>query len=155
MKMEKKLESEIEEFYSKNTYTESWRLLNCYKKNIRVNNGIIIITLNPAFREGVDYTNQGNFSSESGFAFQAENAKSKVQPQLMKFLTEMHSKIHKTISLDEFVNAVLVGYFIPIRSGNIKNLKNKNEAISFGKQLWSKIVIEKIDYLANSYFEVP
>ena len=147
MKMEKELESEIEEFYSKNTYTESWRLLNCKKKNIRVNNGIIIVTLNPAFRKDVDYTNEVNFSSESGFAIQAENARSKVQPQIKKFLTEIHSKIHRVISLDEFVNSVLVGYFIPFRSASIKNLKNKNEAISFGKQLWSKIILQNIDSL--------
>jgi hypothetical protein len=33
------------------------------------------------------------------------------------------------------------------RSGNIKNLQNKKDAIDFGKRLWSKIIIENIDSL--------
>jgi hypothetical protein len=147
MKAEKEIQQRIEEVYLHYNFNEGWRFLNCYQKNLKRNNGIMILTLNPASRKSIDYENEVRFSYESGFSNLAERAISEVSPQLKKFLKNVHSQIHTAISIEKFINDVLVGYFIPIRSSSFKNLKNRKELITLGKELWTPILKANLDSL--------
>lgn len=147
MKTEKELQQKIEEFYLRFNFSESWRFLNCAKKNLRRNNGILIITLNPGWRANIDYGNQHKFSSELGCSFLVEQFKSPIREQFIKFLTKLHTEVHSEKSFDEFVNEILLGNFIPIRSGSFKKLTNKKESINLGKELWNQIIKKNIDSL--------
>jgi hypothetical protein len=143
--MEQELQIEIERKYIELNYQEGWRFLNCYKKNLESNNGIFIITLNPGARKGLDYSKQPVFSSEVGCSFLHEEWKSKTQPQFILFLGLLYKAISPYSNFNDFINSILIGYYIPFRSNNFKGLKNQKESIEFGKACWRKIIEKNID----------
>ena len=145
--MEQKLQIEIERMYKELDFQEGWRFLNCYQKNLESNNGILIITLNPGTNKDNDYSNQPVFSSEIGCSFLNETWKSKTLPQFKLFLELLYQAIDLGSNLNDFINSILVGYFIPFRSNNFKDLKNRKESIEFGKTCWSKIIEKNINTL--------
>lgn len=138
--------NDIKTEYAKTSNKLGWRFLTTSKKTLIKNNGIYLITLNP----GGDKEERAHStaSCENGCAYLIEKWKnckgtdSPLQNQFKLLFQEIASKLNKK-SYVKLMESSVCGYFIPFRSPNYKELKNKKEAINFSKKLWKKILSKR------------
>jgi len=138
--------NDIETEYKKTSNKLGWRFLTTSKKTLTKNNGIYLITLNPGGSK--EERTHSRASCENGCAYLIEKWKdyksndSHLQNQFKLLFQEVASKLNKK-SYVKLMESSVCGYFIPFRSPNYKELKDKKEVISFSKKLWKKILSKR------------
>lgn len=143
MKFFQEIVNYIETEYNKTSNKLGWRFLVTSKKTLDKNNGIYLITLNPGGSK--EERTHSTASCENGCAYLTErwkNYKSTVSPlqNQFKFLfqeiaTKINAQDYATV-----MESSVCGYFIPFRSANYKELRDKKESINTARNIWSKIL---------------
>lgn len=139
-----KINSDIEMMNDAKGYKLGWRLLNTKIENITKNNGIFLITINPGTGKGNYLNYDFTLSNENGNSLLHENWKSQLQPQLIKMLRLIYGKITKEESFEQFVERILMGYYIPFRSNDVSSLYKDNDIISLCNSIWRQFIVESI-----------
>jgi len=128
----------ISDFYKSNNKLKlGWRFLYCSKDNFSMNNGILLIGMNPGGNkfEIKPYTNKGN-------AYRVEKyLKNKnysiLQKRVIYFFKKLSEK--ERINYERLMDECLSSNFIPFRSPNFNLLPIKQDCINFGYDFWRKI----------------
>ena len=133
---------QIEDFYQDHDYEIGWRFLTCSKAVLKNNPEIAFITLNPG--GGRTYPEHPSPSCEKGSPYLDESwggkepGKGKLQIQIQKMFGKLREKTNYSGTTREFIESTLSGHFVPFRSPNLNDLKDKKEAFDFGEKIWSE-----------------
>ncbi len=135
---------EIKTFYQDHDYELGWRFLTCSKAVLKNDPKIAFITLNPGGGSIPD--NHPSSSCEKGSPYLDESwggrepGKGKLQIQIQKMFGKLREKTNYSGTTREFMESTLSGHFVPFRSPNLDDLKNKKEAFDFGERIWLEIL---------------
>jgi len=132
--------------YQKHSYSLGWRFLACSKNRIEQNNGIFLVSLNPAgCKIPIDHPFE---SSENGNSYLIESwdGKASGKAPLQIQIQQLFNEIGAVIGQDQnsIINNALVGHFIPFRSPRRSELENKADAYELGYAIWNKIISHNI-----------
>ncbi|HQO03493.1 MAG TPA: hypothetical protein PLI62_14620 [Spirochaetota bacterium] len=130
----------IESLYNTRNFSHSWRLLNTKKEIVQKNNGIFIITLNPGTGKGRYKMHDYTLANEHGNSLLHEKWASPLQNQLKLMLKQIHGELKLVINIDDFIESILQGYFIPFRSESVDQLKVDEEILSLSNEIWRYIL---------------
>jgi len=140
-----KIEKQIVDEYNSFKYTMGWRLLNTKVNNIKDNNGIFIITINPGTGKGTFSKNGHTLSNEDGNSLLHEKWVSPLQNQLSEMLKLIWERYCPKQDYSSFVESIMQGYFIPFRSRSIKDLEKNSDTMNICIDIWREIILCNLD----------
>lgn len=126
------LEAEIQTYYDASPYDLGWRFLYGPVDTL-FSSTVALLGLNPGGREIP--AEHGEFSSEAGSAYLLESwgglppGEAKLQKQVLSLFD------HLEVDPD----SALTGNIVPFRSPSWGELRERTEALEFGKKLWSRV----------------
>lgn len=135
---------EIKSLYKETDNDLGWSFLVSSKNNLKSNSSIALITLNPGgreFAEPVESFETGNVYCDedwNGKGFGEES----LQKQIQYLFSNLLPYYENYSDYKELMDNSLMGYFIPYRSPEIKELKDKTIITNKSIELWKEIINE-------------
>lgn len=135
--------SRIEEFYEKAAYTQGWSFLYTSRATIECPNGLMFVGLNPG---GADAMGSAHPSSEEGNAYRIESWANGAKNALQHEVEALFEAIRLTPlvsgapTLEQIFDQTLTANLCPFRSASWNQLRERDAAIRFSKDLWQDLI---------------
>ena len=118
--------------------------MTCSKAVLKSSPKIAFITLNPGGSRIRD--DHPSASCEDGSPYLDESwgnknpGESPLQKQIQRMFDTIREKTNYPGSKRALIKSTLSGHFVPFRSRNLDNLKDKKEAFDFGEKIWGEVL---------------